>query len=822
VTGAAAVPAPAATQMPRFGHVLAGAGLNGPAAYLAGLLEREFLAEAGWDPVIGVLTPPAEHPLLGSAVCAVSGCGRKVEREGRRCRPCSRPAACLTADTPEQPPARVPGPGMCWVPGCGRACGSAATRLCQSHRSHRQLLGLTLAEFISDPRARPLPAGGPCAVTACTRQRTSRRCAYCNGHYTRLLRLRQAGTGTDEELWQRTEDGIDEAGVLNLRGLPALVVTEILFALQQRTRHGSKTRMDMLASICDQLRRGQARTLGDLPLPGSAGPRRTLARELIRYCRRALLDPETEKAKDIWDLAAFGHRGRLAFTGISQPWLRQAAKGWAADDLPRHRGKSAGAAVQSRLNAVARLSESLRCGRDDHGSDPARLGRGDIDRFLHRTAYLTGTGQLSDYMRVETCWMTRAVLTRIRALGLTRAAAPAAGLPEDFAITRADIPAASEPGEPGRDMPPEILRQLCGSLRALEDLANPEVRVAVELAMDTGRRPEEICALPWDCLTPGGDGAALLVYDNLKAGRLRRSLPISTATAELITGQKQRVRQRYPASPPADLVLLPSRWANPHGHRSISVAHLSDRHRAWINALPPLLRADGTEFDKARIVPYSYRHCYAQRHADAGVPVDVLRDLMDHRTFDVTRRYYRVGEERRREAVDLVTAMCFDRHGNRIWRDARMLLDAARTRYAIGEVAVPYGTCAEPSNVQAGGGACPVRFRCAGCDHFRTDVSHLPDLTAYLDDLLRTRERLQAGVDGVDEWARADATPAEQEITRVRHLISQIKGDIAALGDTEKTQIDEAVAVVRQHRAVHLGMPARRTPLPAPRPEALA
>ena len=42
-----------------------------------------------------------------------------------------------------------------------------------------------------------------------------------------------------------------------------------------------------------------------------------------------------------------------------------------------------------------------------------------------------------------------------------------------------------------------------------------------------------------------------------------------------------------------------------------------------------------------------------------------------------------------------------------------------------------------------------------GCDHFRTDISHLPDLTGYLDDLLRTRERLAAAVEAVDEWARA-------------------------------------------------------------------
>ncbi|MGH3185019.1 MAG: hypothetical protein ACRDOE_24365, partial [Streptosporangiaceae bacterium] len=217
--------------------------------------------------------------------------------------------------------------------------------------------------------------------------------------------------------------------------------------------------------------------------------------------------------------------------------------------------------------------------------------------------------------------------------------------------------------------------------------------------------------------------------------------------------------------------------------------------------------------------PYAYRHSYAQRHADAGVPIDVLAELLDHRSYSVTRGYYRIGEDRRRDAVDKVTTLSFDRHGNRIWRGARALLDSERARRSIGEVAVPYGTCCEPSNVQAGGGACPIRFRCAGCDHFGTNVAFLPDLQAYLQDLLRTRERLAAAIDGVDEWARADATPAEEEITRIRHLIARIKGDIADLGDAERAQIDEAVAVVRRHRAAHavpLGMAAVRAAAPAP------
>jgi hypothetical protein len=88
-------------------------------------------------------------------------------------------------------------------------------------------------------------------------------------------------------------------------------------------------------------------------------------------------------------------------------------------------------------------------------------------------------------------------------------------------------------------------------------------------------------------------------------------------------------------------------------------------------------------------------------------------------------------------------------------------------------------------------------------------VSYLPDLTAYLDDLLRTRERLAAAT-GIDTWARDQAAPADQEITIIRQLISRIKGDIAGLSPADRARIDEAVAVVRKHRAVSLGMPRLR------------
>jgi integrase len=417
-------------------------------------------------------------------------------------------------------------------------------------------------------------------------------------------------------------------------------------------------------------------------------------------------------------------------------------------------------------------------------------------------------------------------------MGMTRPGGHFHGLPDDFALGPEDVPDQPDDPEAGRDLPVEVMRTLCQHLYLLD--TSPEVRVAVELIIDTGRRPDEIARLDYDCLDRDTDGNPVLIYDNHKAYRDGRRLPIAAATAALITTQQQRVRERFPNTAIKDLKLLPTPVANPHGRKAITDNWVTDRHRSWVAALPPMLvptlvEVDGQRatkmvpFDKSKIFPYAYRHTYAQRHADAGIHPDVLRDLMNHRQLEVTQKYYRVGETRRRQAVERVTALQFDRHGNRIWRTAKALLDSEHARRAVGEVSVPYGVCTEPVNVAAGGHDCPVRFRCVGCGHFRTDVSYLPDLEAYLADLLRSRERLMASIDA-DTWAKAEAMPSDEEINRVRRLINRVKHDLDDLTDDDKTQILEAVSVVRKHRqgVVGLGLPRVRQPLPDLRPERTA
>jgi hypothetical protein len=133
MTGVAAERAlPAAAGAAGYGHVLAGAELDGQAERLAALLDPSFLSEAGWDPVGRVLSLPAGHRLLGRAVCRVGGCATTVHA------------------------------------GLGGVCYRCFTRLARQ--------GLTADQIAGSPQLPPLPARVvQCAVRPAAHPRTARR-----------------------------------------------------------------------------------------------------------------------------------------------------------------------------------------------------------------------------------------------------------------------------------------------------------------------------------------------------------------------------------------------------------------------------------------------------------------------------------------------------------------------------------------------------------------------------------------------------------------------------------------------------------------------
>ncbi|HZD15676.1 MAG TPA: hypothetical protein VE196_11260, partial [Pseudonocardiaceae bacterium] len=430
-------------------------------AALRATLRPQFLAEAGWNPTDQVLAPPRRHPLLGLRKCAVIDCGAGVRSPQRElCQLCAiafTAAGTSLASFVEQPSGRRnKGEMLCGVPGCERP--RKVRALCSAHFDQRGTKdpNMTDEEFAELPGLKPFPTFGQCRVVACIRRAGNARLKLCTPHRNRWRTHQREQPTATLETWLARADPINIDHFVILKGLPKQVRLELLVGLQARTDEGLKTKLTSMRALVANLRAQQVGGLDELDpqlITRIQHDVTALLRGLCRGVGRSLATPETERHHDVWDLAVFGLRGRLDFTPISQPWLREVTKHWAEQDLPLHRGRQAYATAKNMTVAVTEFSESLRLARPDRGERPEHLGREDIISLGNRLAFKERTDVISARMRLQRTRWLRRFLTDIRALGLTRPGGPAAGLADDVVLTRADIPAEPDPDETGRGLP---------------------------------------------------------------------------------------------------------------------------------------------------------------------------------------------------------------------------------------------------------------------------------------------------------------------------------------------------------------------------------
>ena len=356
-------------------------------------------------------------------------------------------------------------------------------------------------------------------------------------------------------------------------------------------------------------------------------------------------------------------------------------------------------------------------------------------------------------------------------------------------------------GELGRAIPEPVIAQLDAHLDAIGagtpygDLTGEQVQqmfACVYVVMrDSGRRPREVAALPINCLEFDGDEVSL-IWNNYKGRRMRRRLPIVRVTVAAIE-QWQKIRAEIVAPPASAEFLFPAISAA-SGFDHLDTAVFSVTLRSWVNALPAIdsdvIGADGepVPFDRSLIFPYAFRHSFAQRHADAGTPLDVLQDLMDHDDPATTTGYYKVTLKRKREAVKTLSRQVSDRLG--------AVKLCSPTAYQQRSVAVPFGGCVEPSNVKAGGGHCPIRFQCAGCGHYRPDPSYLPTIDDHVNSLRADRETARA-LDAADFVI----TNLTAQIDAYAGVATGMRERLAAMPEAERIEVEEASAVLRRLRA---------------------
>jgi hypothetical protein len=192
--------------------------------------------------------------------------------------------------------------------------------------------------------------------------------------------------------------------------------------------------------------------------------------------------------------------------------------------------------------------------------------------------------------------------------------------------------------------------------------------------------------------------------------------------------------------------------------------------------------------------------------ADSGVAPSVLRDLMDHRSLTTTLGYYRVGDARKRAAMEILARHTIDNRG--VTRPVAGEPSAvSHLREHLSWVAVPMGKCSEPTNVRAGGQACPIRYQCAGCPHFESDPSYLPELRAYADDLRKEREAMLASE--AAGWAVEHVT---RQLDVVAGHIRTHEALLERLAAGERAVIEDASVTLRKaRRSVPVAFGRRRT-----------
>ncbi|WP_166140077.1 tyrosine-type recombinase/integrase [Nocardioides ochotonae] len=786
----------------------------------------EWLAELGWDATSRELRPSPDHPLLGWKACTVEACRRpawgSAQATETLCDGCrgqwrraGKPDLDVFRAAPVARDRSTDADRLCRVGEDSARCQRPARShdLCSTHATAFSAGSMDLITLIAT--AEPLTRLGECRVAACVRAAADPTSLLCRAHMAAWRRARRAQS--DHDAWlKQAPSAPSDARICVLRGLSDLVVEQVLYGVLIRSRRGVQTRLDVLQPVVNWLREVQVPDLrdveeSDLPTAWRAN-KRNIAEQLVRTAKVTSCSPDEFKTADLWPGSVFGKRGEVDWTEVRLPWLRTAVQEWGWGTVNSYRDFEA---IRRTVRAVAVLSNYLEAHAPDGGRSPQLLGRDHALAFgtylltLVSQGVLTGDGPANkpwtEKRRHFVLARNRLVIRWARDAGLLPRLAPSFNITNDMVPAR---PKASRgDDEIGKSLPAAVVQQLLSqeSRDLLASVWREDAPRFVLLLAETGRRPTEICELRPGCVDEGAAGGPVLTYTEFKTsgGIDERRLPVTALVARLVREQETFARGLYPHADPSRLALFPRETMNPHGYTPIASDTVKTYVRRWVDALPSLttggLGLDGQpiDFDRSLVFPYAFRHTYAQRRADAGVHPDVLKELMGHEQIQTTMSYFKVSRARQREATDMMGSLVLDERGTLRWGG----LDLAESlRRNVGVVAVPFGGCSEPSNVAAEGHACPMRWQCAGCDHFSTDPSYLPDLRRHLTDLLAQQARIDAFSGGTD-WARERARPSDNEVAEVRRLIEEQETMLEAASPELRTAIDAASTELVKARA---------------------
>lgn len=330
---------------------------------------------------------------------------------------------------------------------------------------------------------------------------------------------------------------------------------------------------------------------------------------------------EDEYRRDRWRLRRIGVDGIAAgwildFTGIDQPWLREAARlfvRW------RHDTGLSASCLNRDARTLTRLPRALTA-TSGPAATPQQLTRTVIDRFLTllREDGLTPNGRRFPLSSVARFFIVARQHDWIP------------GVPTRTGIYSDDIPATT--ALLPRGLSEYVLAQL-EAPHNLDKLTDPRWRLMFPLLMESGLRSNDALHLGQDCLIRDGDGAPYLRYLNRKMKR-EALVPISEEMADQIGAQIAHVRSTYSQA----AVLFPRIQNNADGTAIPGPSVFNTALKTWV------LACDIRDEHQIPIhlTAHQFRHTLGTRLINNDVPQEVVRKILDHTSTEMTAHYARL------------------------------------------------------------------------------------------------------------------------------------------------------------------------------------
>lgn len=769
-----------------------------------------------WDATTGILAPLPDTGRFSVVTCSRTGCATVLENR-RTCQGClnssvnPQSAAIRGSDIEKEPAVQRD----CVLARDGIRCGrnQFSQGLCRPHytlfKSNRNQADVRawLQSTASMPKVFL-----PCAAAGCPLSADNPRgeLFLCSIHRHRLAAKRNRGEIIDDQgALQWLAEPVDPRCMLRIGRLNPRMQTEIRYVIQA---HLDLARGPVQVRVYRDLinKASQWKSLSLLAtIERTGGSVNANSRSVYRFISEVLVREERRHdgydsySEDLIYLNDLNLRARasarretfqkppLDLSRITQPWLREGYRNWLLTILPRRTDARTG----YRIAVLASHVLGRHC--SDEGKDPSLLGPSHMSAIINAMNqqwpnYGGSKGVFRLWRHILETGHRSSVWDHVpRAFSYN----PRLHKPPTHSRTyRGDH-------DQGRAMPVAAVAHLRNNLQDLAPYPNRDMAIAIlAVLIDTGRRPNEVVSLHRNCLQRDRHGDWILVYDNHKAGRLNRRLPIQQETADAITtwlnksknGPEGQSQWLFPSPMPA------------RSDRFASYGLLRGALRRLIREVPTLegpvkdLHGVPVDFNFGGIRPHDFRHSYAQRHVDNGTAPDELRDLLDHEDVRTTMGYYQVNDSRKRAASNLLAPLTYDRNGDKI--------GLSPGRRGLASIAVPYGGCTEPSNVKAGGNACPIRFQCSGCTFYRPDPSYLPDIERHLVEL--KTNAVQARSLNAPPYAIANF---DGQVEDFKNIVDRMRADLALLPENDRQAITEAATLLRTSRLT--ARPGQQLPL---------